>query len=298
MESILSYLTSGRILLSDGAWGTMLQNLGLQTGDCPEQWNLTQPHLVEEVATAYINAGSQLILTNTFGASPFKLDSYGLRDKTKEINKQGVLISRQAAGDNAYVAASVGPTGKFLQPLGEVSENEMLDAFCEQISGQAEGGADAILIETMSDIGEALMAVKAAQKETSLPVMVTMTFERGKQGYKTMMGIDIKRAVNVLAEADVSVFGTNCGNGIEQIIEIIAEMRIYTKKPLIAHPNAGLPRLEGDRTIFDQKPEVMASYVADLIKSGAQIIGGCCGTTPEYIKAMAEQIKLLNLKAD
>jgi 5-methyltetrahydrofolate--homocysteine methyltransferase len=250
------------------------------------------------VASAYINAGSQLILTNTFGASPFKLDSYGLRDKTREINKQGVLISRQAAGDKAYVAASVGPTGKFLQPLGEVSESEMIDAFSEQISGQAEGGADAILIETMSDIGEALMAVKAAQKVTSLPIMVTMTFERGKQGYKTMMGIDIKHAVEALSEADVSVLGTNCGNGIEQIIEIIAEMRKYTRSPLIAHPNAGLPRLEGDSTIFDQKPDVMASYVPDLIKSGAQIVGGCCGTTPDYIKAMAEQIKQLNLETD
>ncbi len=298
MESILSYLRSGRILLSDGAWGTMLQDRGLESGACPELWNLTRPDFVAQVAAAYISAGSQIILTNTFGASPYKLDNYGLRDKTKEINTQGVMISKQAAGDNVYVAASVGPTGKFLQPLGQVSENEMLDAFCEQISGQAEGGADAILIETMSDIGEALIAVKAAQQVTSLPIMVTMTFEKGKQGYRTMMGVDIKRSVDVLSEAGVSVFGTNCGNGIEQVIEIITEIRRYTLKPLIAHPNAGLPRLEGDRTIFDQKPDAMASYVPDLIQSGAQIIGGCCGTTPDYIKAMAEQIKTLNMNLD
>ncbi|MBD3288106.1 methionine synthase [candidate division KSB1 bacterium] len=295
MVDILSYLKSDRVLLSDGAWGTMLQSRGLQSGECPENWNLTHPDSVKEVASAYINAGSRVILTNTFGASPFKLDNYGLRDKTREINEKGVIISKEAAADSAYVAASVGPTGKFLQPLGEISEGEMYDAFCEQISGLADGGADAILIETMSDIGEAVIAVKAAKDVSSVPVMATMTFERGKQGYKTMMGIDIEQAVEALSEAGVSVLGTNCGNGIEQVTEIITEMKKYTSKPLIAHPNAGLPRLEGDRTIFDQKPEVMARYIPNLINSGAQIVGGCCGTTPEHIKAMAKQLESMSL---
>jgi 5-methyltetrahydrofolate--homocysteine methyltransferase len=290
MNDILKRLKSGEILLSDGAWGTLLQDMGLQTGNCPEQWNLTNPEKVKAVASAYVQAGSNIVLTNTFGGSSFKLASYDLQSKTKEINRMGAALSKEVAGDKVFVAASVGPTGKFLQPLGDVSEQEMYEVFCEQISAQAEGGADAIIIETMSDSGEAALAVKAAKEVTTLPVIATMTFEHGKQGYRTMMGVSIEQAVRSLTDSGADIVGTNCGNGIEQMCEIISQMRNYTSKFLIAHPNAGLPKLIDNKTVFDQSPEEMARYVTDLIEAGANIIGGCCGTTPKHIKEMAQQI--------
>lgn len=290
MSDILERLNSGEILLSDGAWGTMFQVMGLQPGNCPEYWNLTHPEKVKVVAASYVEAGADIILTNTFGGSSYKLANYDLQDRTKEINRVGVALSREVAGKNILVAASVGPTGKFLQPLGEVSEEEMFDVFCEQISAQVEGGTDAILIETMSDLAEARLAIKAGRSVTSLPIMATMTFERGKQGFRTMMGVSIREAVNCLTEAGVDVVGTNCGNGIELMCDIIREMRSYTKKFLIAHPNAGMPKLIDNKTVFDQSAEKMAQHVSNLIDAGANIIGGCCGTTPEHISAMAQKI--------
>lgn len=295
MKDLFTELNSGRIILSDGAWGTMLQNMGLQSGECPEYWNLTHPDRVKEVAATYVKTGSNIVLTNTFGGSCFKLSNYDLQDKTQQINRRGVELSKEAAGDNVLVAASVGPTGKFLQPLGEVSQEEMYTAFCEQISAMVDGGANAILIETMSDLSEATLAVKAAKEVSSLPVMATMTFEKGKLGYRTMMGFSINQTVKALNDANADILGTNCGNGIEQICEIIAEMRKFTSKFLIAHPNAGLPKLVNNKTVFNQTPEEMAQYIHDLIRVGANIIGGCCGTTPDHIEAMAQQIKNFKL---
>jgi len=289
-RNLLNKLHRGEILLSDGAWGTMLQRMGLQPGDCPEYWNLNQPAKIKSIAKAYIDAGSDIILTNTFGGSSFKLANYDLHKKTVEINRAGVQLSREAAGENIIVAASVGPTGKFLQPLGDVSKQEMFDAFSLQISAMIDGGADVILIETMSAIDEATLAVNAAKQLTKLPVLATMTFDKGKQGYRTMMGVDIKHAVEALTEVGADIVGTNCGNGIEQIVDIILEMENYTSNFLIAQPNAGLPKLINNETVFDQTPEEMAAHVPDLIHAGANIIGGCCGTTPEHIKALATQI--------
>ncbi len=289
-DSILNRLGVGEILISDGAWGTQLQAHGLQTGECPELWNLTKPEQVSLVAQSYIEAGADIILTNTFGASPFKLSQYGCDNRTAEINRQGVALSRQAAGDDHYVLASVGPTGQFVEPLGDVTETDMQAAFQKQIAAQAEGGADAILIETMADLKEAELAVRAAKRVCSLPVCVTMTFEAGQQGYRTMMGVSIEQAVTKLINIGVDIIGTNCGNGIEQMIEIIRTMRSFTNTSLIAHPNAGMPRLENGQTVFDQSPEDFAAHVPTLIDAGAQIVGGCCGTTPEHIRTIAETV--------
>jgi len=291
MRNLFKELDSGKIILSDGAWGTMLQEKGLQAGDCPELWNLAFPDRVKAVAETYVKAGSDLILTNTFGGSLFKLINYDLQDKVQQLNRLGVVLSKEAAGENVFVAASMGPTGKFLQPLGEVSEEEMFAVFCDQVSAQADGGADAILIETMSDVNEASLAVKAAKDVTKLPVMATMTFEKGKQGYRTMMGVSVEQAVKGLTDAGADILGTNCGNGIEQICEIIAEMRKFTSKYLIAQPNAGLPKLVDNKTVFDQTPQIMARFIPDLINAGANIVGGCCGTTPAHIKVMAQQVE-------
>ncbi len=291
MNRFMNQLKAGEILICDGAWGTMLQRSVLKTGQCPEELNLTQPEQVKAVAKAYVDAGSDIILTNTFGGSSLKLAQYELNQRTREINRQGVALSKEVAGDRILVAASVGPTGQFIQPLGEISEGNMFQVFCEQISAQVEGGADIILIETMSDLSEATLAIKAAKEVSTIPVMATMTFEKGARGFRTMMGVSIAQAVDSLTQAGADVIGTNCGNGIEQIIDIIHEMRRTTQKYLIAQPNAGLPRLIDQQTVFDQSPEIMAQQVPALIQSGANIIGGCCGTTPDHIRAMVEQVR-------
>jgi 5-methyltetrahydrofolate--homocysteine methyltransferase len=288
MNRLLQKLAQKKILVSDGAWGTMLQSMGLQAGDCPEKWNISHPDEVKSIAKKYIAAGAEFVLTNTFGGSPFKLANYGYEDKAFEFNRAGAQLSKQVAGDEIIVAASVGPTGKFLEPLGEVSEPQMQENFQFQIKGLVDGGADAILIETMSDLSEAKAAVKAAKAICDLPVIVTMTFEKGNQGYRTMMGVSIQQAVTELTDAEVDLLGTNCGNGIEQVVEIISEMRRFTNKCLVAHPNAGIPKLVDDKTIFDQTPEEMSKHVPALIEAGANIIGGCCGTNPAHIAAIAE----------
>lgn len=290
MNRLFEKLAEKKILVSDGAWGTMLQTMGLQPGECPEEWNVSHPDQVRSIADAYIRSGAEMVLTNTFGGSPYKLSNFGNQDHAYELNRAGAQLSRDAAGEDIIVAGSVGPTGKFLEPLGEVSSVQMQDNFRIQIKGLADGGADTILIETMSDLGEAIAAVRASKLVCDLPIIVTMTFEKGKQGYRTMMGVSIQQAVETLLKAGVDLVGTNCGNGIEQVIEIISEMRQFTDKFLVAHPNAGIPKLVGDKTIFDQTPLEMAKHVPALAKAGANIIGGCCGTNPEHIAAIADQI--------
>ena len=291
MNIIFKKLKQKKILVSDGAWGTMLQSKGLKAGECPEEWNISHPEEVKSIAAAYIEAGADIVLTNSFGGSELKLSGFGYENQTENFNRTAAQLSKEAAKDNVFVFGSVGPSGYLLAPLGTITEDQMIANFKIQIKGLSEGGADAILIETMTDLGEAITAVKAAREICELPVFVTMTFDKGKQGYRTIMGTTIEQAVNTLVENNVDVLGTNCGNGIEQIVEIIAEFRQYTDKYLIAHPNAGLPRLVNGETVFDQTPNDMARHVPGLIKAGANIIGGCCGTGPHHIKAIAQQIK-------
>lgn len=290
MNRLQKLLREKSVLISDGAWGTMLHTKGLPSGECPELWNITNPEKVGEIPREYIEAGSEVILTNSFGGSPLKLRMFNLQDRAYELNKAAAEISRQAAGENIAVLASVGPTGQLLEPFGEISEQEMVDNFKIQIKALVDGGADAILIETMSDIGEATCAVRAAHEVTDLPVIVSMTFERGKE-FRTLMGQSIADVVNAMIKLEVDILGTNCGYGTEGIAEIIRQMGEMTDKPLIAHPNAGLPVMKDGETIFPESPEVMAQFVPDLIKAGARIIGGCCGTRTEHISAIAEKIK-------
>lgn len=276
----------------DGAWGTELSNRGLPAGETPEKWNLDFPEKVAEIPEAYAKAGAIIVITNTFGGSKFKLEKAGLGDKVEEVNKSGAEISKNAVKNIALVFASVGPTGEFLQPLGLTSKEEMEDVFCTQISALKAGGADGIVIETMTDLEEANCALKAAKKiAPELPVVVSITYDKGANGYATMMGITPERAAKFFDDAGADIIGTNCGNGIENMIEVVGELRKFTNKPIWARPNAGMPQLINGKTVFPATPEEMAEKVPELISAGANMIGGCCGTSPEHIKAISKAIK-------
>ncbi len=280
------------IFLFDGGLGTELQANGLPAGEKPERWNWEHPEIVERIHRSYAEAGSQAVTSNSFGASPRKLKSSGLEQICYEINKVAAQLVRRGAGEDVFVAGSVGPTGAILV-MGEISEAELLSGYETQIKGLADGGADVIVIETMSDIEEAKLAIKAAKNVCQLPVIATMSFELGARGFRTIMGIDILTAARELEVAGADVVGTNCGIGIDRAIEIVAEMRRYTGLPLIVQPNAGLPKLVNGKTVYEETPEMMAEKVPLLIDAGATIIGGCCGTTPRHIAAFRQVIDSL-----
>jgi len=281
-------LDQKKVLIADGGWGTEFMKRGLKPGEAPEIWNLQRPDEVRAVALSYVEAGAEIILTNTFGGSPIKLAKMGLEGKMEEINRRGSEISRQAAGDRALVFASIGPTGGFLPPLGTLGEADLIRAFAAQARAIAAGGADGIVIETMMDLGEAKAALRAVKDHTSLPVAVTMTFEKKARGYFTMMGLAPDRAVSALEQAGADIVGANCGAGIDQMVEVAREMRRETSLPIWCKPNAGLPELVNGLTVYREPPEAMASKLKDLMEAGARIIGGCCGTSPAHIRALVQ----------
>ena len=293
MESFLKRATAGEILISDGAMGTFLQAKGLQPGECPEEWCITHPDAVKSIAAAYIAAGSDIVETNSFGGTRYKLKEFGLGDRVVEFNKAAAAVAKEAMAGGGYVAASGGPTGQIVEDEGgNVTETDLYDAFREQIVALAEGGADALCIETMSSVTEAVQAIRAAKDSTSLPVICTFTFEPGARGFRTMMGVDPARAAGEAVAAGADVIGANCGNGIANMIEIAKQLRAAAPGiPLLVHANAGMPVLDGGKTVFKETPADMASRVRELIDAGVTIIGGCCGTTPEHISAMAKAAK-------
>ncbi|NLW50297.1 MAG: methionine synthase [Candidatus Brocadiaceae bacterium] len=275
--------------MADGAWGTELAARGLPAGEAPDVWNLQRPDDVRAVAVAYVEAGADIILTNTFGASPLKLAYANLDDRTEEINRRGVELSLEAAAGRALVFASIGPSGALLEPLGTVREEDMVAQFARQARAIAEAGADGIVIETMTALDEAKAALRAVREVCDLPVVVSMTFDRGPRGFATMMGVQPAQAAEKLTAAGADVVGANCGAGIAQIIEVARRMRTGTSLPLWCKPNAGLPRLVGGHTIYEETPEEMVRHVADLVDAGARIIGGCCGTTPAHVRLLAAE---------
>lgn len=293
MSSILKALSSKKILISDGAWGTFLQRKGLKPGECPELWNLDRPEEVLEIARSYIEAGSDIIETNSFGGSSVKLEGYGLKDNAFEINRAAALISRKAAGRKHYVLGSIGPCGKMLM-MEEVSPGQLYDSFREQAMALEDGGADAIVVETMTDLQEALIAIKAVNENTRLEVACTMTFDKTVNGeYRTMMGVSPSEMTQALEEAGIDIIGTNCGHGMKDMEGIVREIRsVNPKIPVLVHANAGIPVYQDGETVYPETPEFMAELVAPVIKAGADIIGGCCGTTPEHIRKMREHVKM------
>lgn len=293
MKATLNQLIAqGKTLVSDGAWGTFLQAKGLKAGECPELWNIEHASAVLDIAKSYIAAGADTIETNSFGGNCFKLEAFGLADHVYEINYKAAEISRQAAGADKYVLGSIGPTGKILM-MGDVTEEELYEAFKNQAVALYQGGADALIIETMTALDEASIAVRACRENTPCEIICTMTFDRILSGeYRTMMGVSPSEMVEELKAAGVSIVGANCSNGIEGMIDITREIRLVDDKiPILIHANAGLPILEGSCTVFPETPEMMAAFAPKLAEVGANIIGGCCGTTPEHIKKLVEVLK-------
>ena len=286
-DRIAETARSGRILVSDGAWGTALQVRGLAPGECPELWNAERPDDVYDVARGYAEAGADMIQTNSFGGTTFKLKMFGLEDRVRELNEEAARLSRRAAGEERWVIASMGPTGKMLM-MGDVTEDQLYRAFKEQAEALEAGGADAICVETMSALDEAAIAVRAVRENTELEVISTFTFEASAQGgYRTMMGVSPAEAAEAALAAGAHITGTNCGNGFEQMIPIVREMRAARPEAvLLVHANAGLPRNVKGVDVFPETPEQMAALAPQLIEAGANIVGGCCGTTAEHIRAL------------
>lgn len=280
---------SGRILLGDGGMGTGLSEYRRDVR-LPEEFNFLYPQDVVSLGAAFINAGSDLISTNTFGANPIRLSEYGLDSECNELNLRGAELAREAAGDDCWVIGSVGPTGKTLL-MGDVTQGEVIDGYSLQIKALAKGGVDAICIETMSDIEEATLAVKAAKESIDLPIFCTFTFEGIKSGeFRTMMGVSPEQYVEVMRSFELTLLGCNCGNGSPGTLEIVRLLRGADDTiALMAQSNAGMPLLEAGEVVYPEKPEDMAAVVTDFVKAGVTLIGGCCGTTPDHIKAMRKE---------
>ncbi|MGD0898625.1 MAG: homocysteine S-methyltransferase family protein [Thermoguttaceae bacterium] len=288
MHSTLEQLLAAGPIVTDGAWGTQLQQRGLPLGGCPDAWNLSNPDEVEAVGRAYVEAGSQVILTNTFGANGYVLSRHGLAERAVEINRSGVAISRRAAAGRARVFASLGPSGVMLV-MGEVGEADLGAAFAQQARAMAEAGADGIVIETMSDPAEAVLAVAAAAG-TGLPVVACMTFDSGPQKDRTMMGTTPEEAAGRLLAAGADLVGSNCGQGAAGFVDICRRLHAASGRPVWIKPNAGLPEIRDGQTVYAQTPQEFAAFVPQLIEAGAGFLGGCCGTTPEFIRAIREKV--------
>jgi 5-methyltetrahydrofolate--homocysteine methyltransferase len=283
MSRLLSLFSSG-LVITDGAWGTEFQKRGLAIGEPADVWNLTRPADVEAVARSYVEAGSRVILTNTFRSNPVALSAHGQGDRAVAINRRGAELSRRAASADVRVFASLGPTGKVLA-TGEIDEQTVTEAFKVQAEALAAGGADVLLFETFSDVEEARLAVRAA-KPTGLPIIVSFAFDSGKNKDRTMMGANPETAARAMAEEGADAVGANCGAGPELFPGVCRRLKDASGLPVWIKPNAGMPSLEAGQAVYTMTADAFASHLPALIEAGASFLGGCCGSNPEFVRAL------------
>ncbi len=295
MKTMREETAAGRVLVSDGAWGSFLVAKGMQPGECPELWCVEHADDVRAIAAVYAEAGADIVMTNSFGGTRFKLSHFGLDGRVAELNRAAARLSRGAAGPDRHVMASMGPTGKLLM-MGDVTEEELYDAFRAQAVALEEGGADAVTVETMSAVDEAGIAVRAVRENTGLEVVASFTFDRKTDaGWRTMMGVSPEQMVEEMLAAGAHILGANCSLGSAEMAEVVAALRAAAPDtPIIAHPNAGRPLQHPDGRIeYPETPEIMAANVPALAAAGAGIIGGCCGTGPDHIRAIRAAVDAL-----
>ena len=285
MPSFTDLLAERTVLLADGATGTNYQNMGIEPGVAPEEWVFDAPDRVRELHRRFVEAGSDLVLTCTFGATAPRLADGPLAGRATEVNARAVELAREAAGDDRLVAGSLGPTGQLVEPYGLLTRETAVDAYAEQARALAEGGADLLVLETFFALEEALWAVEGARSATDLPIVASFSFD---QGTHTMMGLSPTDVVSAVAPLDVAALGANCGRSLEDTDAIVTEfLAAAPSVPLWVKPNAGVPRIVGDTVVYEADPETLAEHVRVYAERGARIVGGCCGSTPEHVAAIA-----------
>jgi 5-methyltetrahydrofolate--homocysteine methyltransferase len=295
--SLAAVAREGRILVSDGAWGTMLFRKGMARDYCPELWCVEHPDEVRGIAASYFAAGADMVGTNSFGGTRIRLARRGLEARARELNEAAARLSREAAlrlgsaGEGKWVLGSMGPTGRKLA-TGEITTEEMRVAFSEQAEALARGGADALCVETMMDAEEAAIAVRAAKESSGLEVLCTFTFSKAGAGRpRTMTGLSPEAAVLAALDAGADIVGANCGEGFADMVEVLRAMGPAARgAPIMAQPNAGLPRTEGSSLVYPEGPDYAAALAPVLLDAGASILGGCCGTTPEHVAAIRRAV--------
>jgi 5-methyltetrahydrofolate--homocysteine methyltransferase len=288
-KSILD-LAKKRVVLFDGGMGSTLVSLGLSEGECPESWNLTHSEVIRDIHRKYLEAGADVIETNTFGANRLRLASFGYDNQVEELNARAVEIAKKVCPEDKFVAGDIGPCGGFLKPVGKVSIEELEESFLEQAKALAFGQVDFFSIETMYDLREAITAIKAIKKVSGLPIFVSMTFDKKTKGYFTIMGNTISECASELKKAGADVIGANCTLESEEMIGLIEELRKNTDLPIIAQPNAGKPEFVQNKLTYPKDPKSFAEDMMKIIKAGANFVGGCCGTTPEFISEIHKRL--------
>lgn len=290
-DSVLDTIQK-KIFLLDGAMGTEMMKAGLGHGECPEAWNLDRPEAVKDIERRYYEAGSDAVVTNTFGGNPIKLAAYGLERRCRELNLAAARLAKEVRPEGRFVGGDMGPTGKFIKPMGEYEEAQFEEAFAVQAAALDEGGVDFFIMETMYDLREALCAVRACRKVSSLPVFATMTFNKSPRGFFTLMGDSPSKCLKALEQGGAAAVGANCFLDSEAMVELVKIMRPETGLPLIAQPNAGQPHVLGGREmVYSQSREDFVRHIVRIIEYGAQVVGGCCGTDPDTIRRLAEVLK-------
>jgi 5-methyltetrahydrofolate--homocysteine methyltransferase len=289
MHAILE-LAKKKTVIFDGGMGTMLMAAGLKAGESPELWNIEKPSLVTDIHRKYYEAGSDVVHTNTFGGNTIKLAERGLADKMETINVEAARLAREACPARKFVAGDIGPTGKLLKPLGDLVLEEAEEGFFRQAQALLKGGVNLISIETMFSLEEALAALRAAKRLGDVLVIAALTFNRTKKGFFTMMGEGVKQAVSAFEAAGADAIASNCSLGSRDMIDLTRELRSATRKPILIQPNAGKPVTQKGVTSYQQTPAEFAQDGKEIKNSGADMIGGCCGTNPEFIRALAQTL--------